>query len=307
MSTPTGDLDGVDPVDSVDLWLRQGLTAAVRSGDDPIEVYAEMVPLFARARRRQRVREIALSAAAAVLVLGGVGALVADHLERRQLAPLVAAADPAAPQGPGPAIVVRVAERTIEVTGTTAADGSTGEMTPGAAGDPVAGGAGDPSIPSGDEAEAPGGATGPAEPDRQPAPTVLGSTVVSDGSAAALGRPAPPARPPESSSRSATTRQSPTTAAPSSTTTTRRPRSGPSPTTSPPSGATVFDSSCGSIEVGLDDGAIVLIAVDPRPGYSHVVESSGRQELEVKLRGSHRECEFHVRVDHGSLAAEDGE
>jgi hypothetical protein len=299
MSTPTGDLDGVDPV-TVDLWLRQGLTAAVRSGDDPIEVYAEMVPRFARARRRQRVREVALSAAAAVLVLGGVGVLVADHLERQQAASLVVAADPAAPQGPGPAIVVRVAERTVEVTGTTVADGSTGETAPGAGDDPPAGGAGDPSIPTGDDAAAPADPPAPSEAERQPAPTVLGRTTVSDGSTG----PAPPARPPESTARTATTGQTPTTAAPSSTTTTtRRPGSDPSP----PSGATVFDSSCGSIEVGLDDGAIVLIAVDPRPGYSHVVESSGRQELEVKLRGSHRECEFHVRVHRGSLSAEHGE
>lgn len=281
MDTPTGALDGPDPVDPVDPWLRQRLTTAVRSDEDPLEVFAELAPVFAGARRRQRIREVALSTAAAILVVGGIGALGADRLRDGGVALTEAAGDPQL-SGAGPALVVEVAEGPLEVTGTTddLVDQPTTEAPPEEEGDPAETSS---STESGVVA------------------TVLGNTTVNDDVPATP----PPTAAPDStpSTRSSTTERPTTTEA---TPTTRR--SHFTTSTAPPvPGAKVFHSSCGSIEAAVVDGRIEVIRIDAKPGYTAKVEGSGKEELEVKLRNSHRKCEFKLRLHHGSLSGHEEE
>ena len=276
MNGPSGASDGTESVDSVDLRLRQELTAAVRSDEDPLEVFVEMAPVFAEARRRQRVREVALSAAAAVLVVGGIGVLGADHLRNGETAPIEAAGDPQLADD-GPALVVELAEGPLEVTGTTG--GPVDEPTT--------------EVPAGGDEEADRSTSTEATVP----PSVLGNTTLNRSPG--TRRPAPGSDASQSTARSTTVRPTSTTRRG---TTTTRSRSSSSRATQVP-GAKVFESSCGSIEAGVVDGRIELIDVDPGPGYTSEVEWSGSDELEVKLRSSHRECEFSLRLHHGSLTA----
>ena len=287
----------------VDLRLRREFSRAFPAGGDPVGELNDLVPAIRRARTVYRLRNGALGAAAALVMVVGVGAAM-NRLPG--LDDQTVAAD-APPDGDDDGGAPEVIGDAIEITGTTEGDESetaaptvdraiatSGQVPPASSG-----ANGTPPDDTVDDA-----ASSPAAGDAQP--TGSATTVVAPPTPA----PTAPQPPPTSGPSIPTTAVAPTPTATAPTMAT----SPTTATTSPPAttadGDTVVSSKCGSISVSTTGSYVFLAETDPRSGYETDVKSNGPYKVEVGFKGHEhgrveeedQECQITARVIDGSLS-----